>query len=330
MTSSGPFDFNFLRSIEVFAAIVETQHITRAAEMLGLTQSAVSQHLKNLEAALKAQLIDRTTRPIQLTEAGIALHRHALAILGEVEQLRLDLRRMNVAPLPLLRVAVLASIATTLAPHLAELARKLFAIPEVSLYAGLSSDHHALLRTRRADLAITSDAFFDMDGLTRHAMLTEQFLLVTPKGYSGPTDDLSRLARELPLVRFSRETPVGLRTEQHLRRVRLELPRSLEGDRSSVVMAPVAAGLGFALLTPTLLLDGLAEGMQVDIHRLPVPGFARTITLVARERELGGLPEMFAERCTRVLVAAFEQRLPELPLDSYRVADPAYDVATSD
>ena len=320
MSSTGTFDFNFLRAVEVFVAIVETRHITRAAQMLGLTQSAVSQHLKNLETALETQLVDRRLRPIQLTKAGIALHRRAVAILGEVEQLRVDVRRVNSAPLPLLRVALLASIATTLAPALAAMARKQFGIPELSLFAGLSTDHQSLLRARRADLAITSDAFFDIEGLIRHPILTEQFLLVTPKGYFGPTDDLALLAQDLPLVRFSRETPVGQRTDQHLRRVRLELPRAIEGDRSSVVMAPVAAGIGFAILTPTLLIDGLAEGMEINIHKLPIPGFGREITLVARERELGDLPEVLAGCCANVLGETIRRRLPDLPECSYRAA----------
>lgn len=323
MARPGAFDFNFLRALEVFVAVVETRHVTRAAEMLGLTQSAVSQHLKNLETAVEARLVDRSQRPIALTKAGTALHRRAIVILGEVEQLRVDVRRVTAAPLPLLRVAILASIATTLAPLLAGLARGRYRIPELILYAGLSSDHQALLRGRRADLAITSDPFFDMDDLVRFPVLSEQFLLVTPKGCDGPLDDLPRLAARLPLVRFSRETPVGRRIDQHLRRVRLEIPRALEGDRSSVVMAPVAAGIGFALLTPTLLIDGIAEGMEIDIHPLPIPGFSREIILVARQRELDDLPEVFAGRCAAELAAAFRRRLPDLPAGSYRTAPPA-------
>lgn len=329
MTSAGSFDFNFLRAVEVFVAVAEARHVTRAAAMLGLTQSAVSQHLKNLEIALETQLVDRSCRPVELTKAGIALHRRAITILAEVEQLRGEVRRVTSAPLPLLRVAMLASIATTLAPELAALARNAFGIPELSLLAGLSTHHHGLLRVRRADVAITSDAFFDMEGLTRHAVLSEQFLLVTPRGHPGPFDDLARLSGTLPLVRFSRETPVGMRIDQHLRRVRLELPRTIEGDRSSVVMAPVAAGLGFTLLTPTLLIDGLAEGMEIDIRRLPIPGFAREITLVARERELGDLPERMAERAAAVLLAAFERRLPGLPEGSYRIAGHHADCSVS-
>jgi DNA-binding transcriptional LysR family regulator len=320
---SGSFDFNLFRSIEVFVAIVETRHVTQAAQMLGMTQSAASQHLKNLETALGVSLIDRNLRPIELTKAGIALHRRAVAILAEVEGLRTDARRVNAAPLPLLRIALLASIATTLAPALSVLARKGFGIPELSLFAGLATDHVALLRARRADLAVTSGELFEIEGLTRYPVMTEKFLLVTPKGFAGDVGDIVKLSKKLAFVRFSRETPVGLRVDQHLSRLRIEIPRAMEGDRSSVVMAPVAAGMGFAILTPTLLIDGLAEGMEIDVHPLPFTGLSRNILLVARERELGNLPEAFAARTAEVLTHAISTRLPGLPADCYVVDRPS-------
>jgi len=316
----GRVDINLIRAIEVFVAIEDTRHVTQAAQMLRMTQSAASQHLKNLETALGVSLIDRNLRPIGLTKAGTALHRRAITILAEVEGLRTEARRINSAPFPLLRVALLASIATTLAPALSMLARKSFGIPELSLFAGLATDHIALLRSRRADIAVTSGGeLFEIEGLTSHPVITEKFLLVTPKGFSGQVRDISKLSRKLPYVRFSRETPVGLRVEQHLSRLRIEIPRAMEGDRSSVVMAPVAAGIGFAILTPTLLIDGLAEGMEIDVHPLPFTGLWRKIVLVSRERELEDLPKVFAAKAAEVLEKSIMTRLPNLPVDHYTV-----------
>jgi DNA-binding transcriptional LysR family regulator len=317
---SGRIDINMLRALEVFAAIVETGQVTQAAQMLGMTQSAASQHLKNLETALGLTLIDRNQRPIELTKPGTALHRRALAVLAEVEALRTDARRVNAAPFPLLRVALLPSIATTLAPALSMLARKSFGIPELSLLAGLATEHVALLRGRRADIAVTAGELFENEGLTSYPVMTEKFLLVTPSGFSGAVHDISQLSRKLVFVRFSRETPVGLRVEQHLSRLRIEIPRVMEGDRSSVVMAPVASGMGFAILTPTLLIDGLAEGMEIDVHPLPFTALSRKIVLVARERELEDLPQVFAAKAAEVLGEAIKIRLPNLPPDHYSVA----------
>lgn len=317
MTKESEFDFNLFRAIEVFAAIVEARQVTLAAQMLGMTQSAASQYLKNLETSLGVQLINRRTRPIELTRAGISLHRRAVAILNEVDGLRADARHAMSGALPTLRIAMLASIATTLAPMLSDFVRREFKVDELTLFAGLANDHLTRLRTRRADIAVTSENVFEAEELARHPVLSESFLLVTPKGYSGPVNDLSRLADELPFVRFARETPVGLRIEQHLSRTRIMLPRSLEGDRSSVVMSPVAAGSGFSILTPTLLLDGLAEGMEVDVHELPIPGFSRRIVLVARESELGNMPAQLAEQAATCLVGAIRTRLPDLSTDFF-------------
>jgi DNA-binding transcriptional LysR family regulator len=318
MSKGAKFDFNLFRALEVFATVVETRQVTRAATILGMTQSAASQHLKNLEAALGASLVDRKSRPIELTKAGIALHQRAIRVLNEIEDLRSDVRRIQSAPLPLLRVAMLASIATTLMPTVVSIARGRFGIPEVSAFAGLATDHESLLRSRRADLAVTSDALFDVDGLIRYSVLKERFLLVTPKGYSGPANDLAAMARELPLVRFAPSTPVGRRIDQHLRRIRLELPRAIDADRASMVISPVAAGCGFAILCPTLLIDGLAEGMKVDVRPLPIPGFTREIMVVARERELGEIPIVFAREAARTLLKAITRWLPGLPPGTVR------------
>lgn len=317
MAKVNEFDFNLFRAIEVFVAIVEARQVTLAAQMLGMTQSAASQYLKNLESALGLELINRRTRPVELTRAGTALHRRAVAILNEVEGLRADARHAMSGALPTLRIAILASIATTLAPVLSHFVHRKLKVDELTLSAGLATDHLVRLRTRRADVAVTSEMVFEAEDLKRYPVLTESFMLVTPRGYAGPLDDLEKLARNLPFVRFSRDTPVGLRVEQHLSRTRVALPRSLDGDRSSVVMSPVAAGNGFSILTPSLLLDGLAEGMEVDVHELPIPGFSRKIVLVCRDQELGALPEQLARECATSLEAAIRRRLPGLSTDFF-------------
>lgn len=321
MRKENEFDFNLFRAIEVFVAIVEARQVTLAAQMLGMTQSAASQYLKSLETSLGVQLVNRRVRPIELTRAGASLHRRAVAILGEVDGLRADARHAMSGSLPALRIAVLASIATTLAPMLSDFVRRKLKVDELTLFAGLASDHLSRLRARRADLAITSETVFEAEELSRHPILTESFLLVTPRGYPGPFDDLARLSRSLPFVRFSRETPVGLRIEQHLSRTRVLLPRSLEGDRASVVMSPVAAGNGFSIMTPTLLLDGLAEGMEVDVHELPIPAFSRRIVLVSRERELGDVPAQLAQMSRDCLVGAIRAQLPDLSPEFLSSAD---------
>ena len=321
MTDKAHADSNLIRAIEVFSAVVETGQLTAAARLLGVTQSAASQQIAALERMFGVQLLDRSVRPVRLTQAGGLLHSHAVRILNAVEDLSTSMRHSGPNPIRVLRVGVLASIATTLSPALVRIAQHDYGVQDVSLRAGLSGDHEALLRTKRADIAITSDPFYDMDGLERHPVLQERFLLVLPRGYDGPRRDLAAILHDMPLVRFADSTSVGRQIEQHLRRLKMRPPRVIQADRSSMVTACVADGMGVTFLTPTLLIDGLVEQMALDVVPLPVPGLTRTITVLARDEELGKLPADFATEARALLSRRVAEHLGAVGSDAVMAAD---------
>ena len=70
-----------IRQLQTFVIAAETQSFTRTAEMVGLTQSAVSQHVGSLEKVLSRSLFDRGANSVTLTEFGKALYHHARRIL---------------------------------------------------------------------------------------------------------------------------------------------------------------------------------------------------------------------------------------------------------
>src|SRR5438045_4185564 len=78
-----------LVAIQVFAQVVESGSFAKAAERLGLSTSAASRHIAELEGRLQTRLLNRTTRRVSLTESGRAFYERAvqfLADLGEAEQ----------------------------------------------------------------------------------------------------------------------------------------------------------------------------------------------------------------------------------------------------
>jgi DNA-binding transcriptional LysR family regulator len=75
-----------LQAISVFAQVVEQGHLSRAAERLGLSTSAVSRHLADLEAHLGVRLLNRTTRRLSLTEAGQAFYERSVQLLADLEE----------------------------------------------------------------------------------------------------------------------------------------------------------------------------------------------------------------------------------------------------
>ncbi|WP_370228069.1 LysR family transcriptional regulator, partial [Cognatishimia sp.] len=292
---------SLMRSLEVFVAVAETGQMRAGAKLLAMSQPAASQHITALEKAFGTTLLDRSTRPARLTHAGARLHGKALKILEALSDMETELRHVGQKPLSLLRVGIQASVATTLTPSLIDMAQRVFGVEDITLHAGQSGNHEHLLRTKQADLAITSNPFLDMDGLERHHILTEQYLLVLPQTYDGPTGSLEEIQTRLPLVRFGDTTNAGRNIAQHLRRLRFEPDRVIQADRSSMVTSCVSTGQGFSLLTPTLLIDGLVENMRLQIKPLPVSGLSRTLTVVARKDELQHLPKAVADLCRQTL-----------------------------
>ena len=69
-----------LRDIEYFAVVAEQRHLGRAAELLGLTQPALSKSLRRLESALEVKLVRRIPKGIELTAEGTALASGAHAL----------------------------------------------------------------------------------------------------------------------------------------------------------------------------------------------------------------------------------------------------------
>ncbi len=303
---------SLMRSLEVFVAVAETGQMRAGAKLLNLSQPAASQHITALEKAFGTILLDRSTRPARLTYAGVRLHGKAQKILHAMSDMETELRHVGQNPLTLLRVSMQASIATTLTPALIDLAQQEFQIEDITLHAGQSGNHEHLLRTKQADLAITSNPFLDMDGLERHQVLRERYLLVLPENYDGPTETLEAIQSRLPLVRFGDTTNAGRQIAQHLRRLRFEPDRVIQADRSSMVTSCVSAGQGFSLLTPTLLIDGLVENMRLRLMELPVTGLSRTLTVVARKGELQNLPKVFAETSGRILFQQIAQQMGDI------------------
>jgi DNA-binding transcriptional LysR family regulator len=81
--STVPFD---LYELALFHLVVKHQSFTKAAEIAGLTQSAIKRQIKGVENSLGIQLLERTTRSVRVTPAGEFLYHDAARLLGDVDQ----------------------------------------------------------------------------------------------------------------------------------------------------------------------------------------------------------------------------------------------------
>ncbi|MFI4988349.1 MAG: LysR family transcriptional regulator [Alphaproteobacteria bacterium] len=306
-TGAGPPPFD-LRSLEIFLAVAEAASFTVAASRLGLTQSAVSQTVIQLESGFDVRLIDRKVKPMALTVSGTVLREHAKALIEEARRVAPAVREAAALKLPIVRVGMIDSLFPLLAPVLGVELRA-FA-EQFSILAGLSDPHREAFLGRSIDIIMTSDAIEDVDRLDRFPLLQEPYILLLPASRGGEhNDDLGLIARELPFIRYTERSQMGRQIARYLRRLRLEIPHSQAYDSTYGLVAMVAAGLGWAITTPLCMLDAQPSAERTLVAPLPPPGFSRRLTLVARSGELGSLPariaviaqHALAERCAPVV-----------------------------
>ena len=104
-----------------FAKVVEFGSFARAAERLGLSTSAVSRQVSELESHLQTRLLNRTTRRLSLTEAGQSFYEHSVQLLADLDEAEASVRVAAAEPRGTLRITSGVSFGMRyLAPALAE------------------------------------------------------------------------------------------------------------------------------------------------------------------------------------------------------------------
>ena len=293
-------DYN-LQSLKAFLAVGATGSMTAAAARLGLTQSAISQAIRQLEEALGTVVLDRSHRPLMLTPAGLVLQRHAQPLIEDADALATRVRHAGSGKLPELKIGVVDSFASTAGPELIRALLK--TTTRLSFRSGLAHDQAEGLLNRSLDIIITSDAMADLDHLARINIMSEPFLLLLPEkmAVTGRNPDLRQLAQDYSLIRFSARSHIGVQVERHLRRIGVKAPPLLEVDATDALVAMVGAGLGWGIATPLCVLQVRSRLHGIKAAPLPAPGLVRQLHLITRAGEFDELRQRMAALACGVL-----------------------------
>ncbi|CAO3447206.1 transcriptional regulator, LysR family [Azospirillum argentinense] len=282
-------DFD-LDSLEVFVTVAELGNMTRAAGQLGLTQSAVSHVVRQLETAFATQLFDRSIRPMALTASGHRLWHWSKRILGDARQLPAVIGGKDTLFVPELRLGCIDTLAAPFMPRLLQQLRD--SVPSFSIAAGLSRQLREQFMARRLDVIFTNESFDDLDQVDSFRLLSEPFVLLVPRSAPDVADEagLRALSQALPLIRNTVDSSLGRMVDQHLRRLGMEIPRSFAFDAVDTMMAMVAEEMGWSLLPPTALVKSRQHLGRLKVLPFPAASFRRSVFVVARKGELGSLP----------------------------------------
>ena len=256
------------RQLAAFCAVVERRSFSQAAERLGVTQPAVSLQIRALEKRLGTQLLDRSGRRVEPTEAGLRLYRGAQRMLALENQLVSELAATAEGELAgdLVLGASTGPAAIVVPVLLGEFQRK---HSDVRVFLTVSDTHTVIERVadRELELGIVG-ASRRHRGVRFEPFFSDQVILACPPGhpFAGRTVTLDEL-REETLILMQEGAGVRQIVEDALRRlgVRLrDLDVRLELGLQESVRRAVEAGFGVTFISRTAVESELADGRLAE------------------------------------------------------------------
>jgi len=252
------------RQLAAFCAVVERKSFSQAAERLGVTQPAVSLQIRSLEERVGQQLLDRSGRRVEPTEAGRQLYRGAQRLLALERQLLEDVAGEAEGPLRG-QLAIGASTGpggTVVSVLLCEFAE---ANPEVTVELSIFDTQRVvdLVAARELELGIVGATPRNRAVVYEPFFHDEVVLVCPPKHrFAGKTITIEQLRKE-PLIVMQEGAGVRQVIEDELRQAGTplrELGVRLELGLQESVKSAVEAGYGVTFISKTAVEPELAAG----------------------------------------------------------------------
>jgi DNA-binding transcriptional LysR family regulator len=287
------------RQLAAFCAVVDRRSFSQAAERLGVTQPAVSLQVRALEKRLGTQLLDRSGRRVEPTEAGWRLYRGAQKLLALEEQIESDVASTVEGDL---RGTLLLGASTGPAAIVVPLLLGEFQRENPGVHVSLTvSDTHTVVErvaARELELGIVG-ASRRYRGVRFEPFFSDEVILACPPGhrFAGRTIPLDEL-REEPLILMQEGAGVRQIVEDALRRrgIRLrDLEVRLELGLQESVRRAVQAGYGVTFISRTAVESDLEAGTLTEARVQGLEATREISLAVAAGRARSRVADAFVE-----------------------------------
>ena len=214
--------------------------------------------------------------------------RHAQTILNAEAEARAELALADLSGLTTLRLGMIEDFDAEVTPALLTALSRDLKGCRFLLETGASHRLLDQLEARALDMVVAADLASDSadEGWREvHPVLAEPFVAVTPKGC-----DIG----DLPLIQYTARHLMGRQIAGHLARQNLRPAHRFELDSYNAILAMVAGGNGWTILTPLALHNAARFGAGISVQPLPFAPLERTLSLSAREGVLHEMPAQVA------------------------------------
>ena len=287
-------------SLRLFVAVVDQGNIAQASRVCGISASAISKRISDLEDRVGVALIERLRDGIEPTDAGRALYHHIGNVNREMERLKAELSEFTDGMKGHIRLWANSSAVTQFLPK--DIKSYLQERPNVRIELREETSQRVIeaIRDGRTDIGIFSEHVGEWEGVRTRIYRRDTIMVIAPRGHVLEGRDGVTLAEA---AEFDH---VGLQSGSSLQECVLNAARAIGTEirmRVQVfgfdgIRQMVAAGLGIAVLPQGAVLPYLQNGSLIALN-LDAPWATRNLLLGYRDdRELSlvsrGMVELFA------------------------------------
>jgi molybdate transport repressor ModE-like protein len=235
--------------------------ISAAAEACRVGQPSATKHLKTLEAAVGAKLVERDGRSSRLTEAGEVVAGHGLRVLDAIEAMSADLRSLNGAELGTLTLAASTTPGSYVLPSILQCFADRHPGVDVDVVIGSSAWVGERVAHRDVSLGLAGEVTLP-DGVVAEPFLDDELVGIAAPGHLKVRRgrvSASELSAHTLLVRESGSSTRGV-AERYLARAGYHPAKRWELDSNEAIKRSVRAGLGVGFVSRLVVEEELARG----------------------------------------------------------------------
>ncbi|SAI70948.1 LysR family transcriptional regulator [Bordetella ansorpii] len=274
-----------LKQIRYFIMACEMRSLSRAADVLGLSQPSLSRQIQLLETELRHHLLLRTGRGVEPTPAGLRFLAHAKALDALALHAKDDMRAYASTTQDKVRLGMPHRVARRLAPHIVQTFRRLHPDAALTLAEGLSSEMNEWLVKDRVDLALLYDP--PPSSLVRFESVYREDLVLAYSKTCRPLPPPRVRARDLnryPLVLPSAPNTIRMLVDRTCRELDVTLDIVAEVDVVHTILQTMAQDTLYTILPRSALHDMPGQD-ALGYSEIAEPVIMNNLTLALPVRE---------------------------------------------
>ena len=290
-----------LHQLRVFQAAVKAGGFTRASELLHLSQSTVSQHIKLLEEELGCPLFLRVGKRVQVTEAGRVLLQYAETIFRDLKNAEMAVREMNALKRGTVRLGVGPTTLTYRLPHVLGDYSRRFPDIELIVLAGTTEFLLEALRSQHLDLAVVMRTA-PQPGMAVTPLGREEMIIVINRDHPlarqrtvGPADLAS-----LRFILYEKSTAMQNVIDRFFESLGVTPRIAMEVENNEAIKSLVRVGLGASIMPLCAVAQEPADG-ALRVLRVRGKPLTRELQLVSAASEI--LPNAIRELAILLVTA---------------------------